>query len=196
MVQKVGIMGGTFDPIHIGHLIAAVRAMECASLDEVWFIPTAEPPLKPNAPLASEQQRFEMVKLAIQHEPRFRVLDIELHRGGTSYSIDTMLYLLKHYADHDFYYIVGSDRIHDLPQWHRAKELLELIGFIGLNRPSEPLELERLPHRWQRKLTLASMPLIDISSTELRKRAGEGLSLRYYVPDEVEQFIRRYHLYE
>jgi len=195
-MRKVGIMGGTFDPIHIGHLIAALRAMECASLDEVWFIPTASPPLKPNNPLATEQQRLEMVKLAIQREPRFRVLDIELHRGGTSYSIDTVNYLREHYAEHDFYYIVGSDRIHDLPQWHRAEELLQMIGFIGLNRPSEPLELDRLPGRWQSKLTLASMPLIDFSSTDIRKRANEGLPLRYYVTDEVEQFIRRYQLYE
>lgn len=195
-MHKIGIMGGTFDPIHIGHLIAASRAMESASLDEVWFIPTASPPLKPNAPLATEQQRFEMVKLAISHEPKFRVLDIELHRGGTSYSIDTITYLLEHYTAHNFYYIIGSDRIHDLPQWHRAEELLQLIGFIGLNRPSEPLELELLPQRWRDKLTLASMPLIDISSTELRKRASERLPLRYYVTDEVEHFIRRYHLYE
>jgi len=195
-MRKVGIMGGTFDPIHIGHLIAALRAMECASLDEVWFIPTASPPLKPNIPFATEQQRLEMVKLAIQNEPRFRVLDIELHRGGTSYSIDTVNDLREQYVEHDFYYIVGSDRIHDLPQWHRAEELLQMIGFIGLNRPSEPLQLDRLPGRWQRKLTLASMPLIDISSTDIRKRASEGLPLRYYVTDEVEQFIRRYQLYE
>src|SRR5690606_8094544 len=195
MMRKIGIMGGTFDPIHIGHLIAASRAMESASLDEVWFIPAASPPLKPNSPLATEQQRLEMVKLATQHEPRFRVLDIELNRGGISYSIDTVMDLLEQYAGHYFYYIVGSDRIHDLPQWHRAGELLQLIGFVGLNRPSEPLDLLRLPERWRQKLTLASMPLIDISSTELRKRAKEGLPLRYYVTDEVEQYIRRFRLY-
>lgn len=196
MMLKVGIMGGTFDPIHIGHLIAATCALEAADLDEVWFIPTATPPLKPNAPSANEQQRLEMVKLAIANNPRFRVLDIELKRGGTSYSIETVTMLLEQFQEHKFYYIIGSDRIHDLPLWHRADELRQLVTFIGLNRPSDPLELELLDKKWQEHIIIASMPLIDISSTALRKRAAQKQSLTYFVPSEVEQFIRRYRLYE
>ncbi|MFC6331440.1 nicotinate-nucleotide adenylyltransferase [Paenibacillus septentrionalis] len=195
-MRKVGIMGGTFDPIHYAHLIAAQSAMEFAALDEVWFIPTSSPPLKPNAPLATEEQRLAMVNLAIQGEPRFRGLDIELNRGGTSYSIDTIMELRAMYPMHQFHYIIGSDRIHDLPRWHRAQELIQLVGFIGLNRPSEPLELDQLPTQWQSKLTIAPMPLIEISSTELRKRVKAGKALRYYVPDEVESYIRRHRLYE
>ncbi|GIP16794.1 putative nicotinate-nucleotide adenylyltransferase [Paenibacillus montaniterrae] len=195
-MSRIGIMGGTFDPIHIGHLIAAVSAMEAAELDEVWFIPAATPPLKPNAPIADEQHRLEMVKLATRHEPRFRVLDIELKRGGTSYSIDTIASLMEQHEGCDFHYIVGSDRIHDLPQWHRAEELRQRIGFIGLNRPSAPLQPELLPQAWRSSVAIITAPQIEISSTELRKRAAQGKSLRYFVADEVEQYIRRYHLYE
>lgn len=195
-MRKVGIMGGTFDPIHMGHLIAAMSALEAAELHEVWFIPTASPPLKPNAPSADAHHRLEMVKLAISGQPAFRVIDIELKRGGTSYSIDTVTSLMGQYEDHQFYYIIGSDRIHDLPQWHRAEELSKLVHFIGLNRPSEPLQLDRLSEEWRSKITIAPMPLIDISSTELRRRALAGKSLRYFVPELVEQYIRRYSLYE
>lgn len=195
-LRKVGIMGGTFDPIHMGHLIAASCALEAAELDEVWFIPTASPPLKPNAPSAEAHQRLEMVKLAISGQPAFRVIDIELQRGGTSYSIDTVTALMEQYAEHQFFYIIGSDRIHDLPQWHRAEELSQLVQFIGLNRPSEHLQLQRLSEDWRSKIVIAPMPLIGISSTELRHRAAQGKSLRYFVPELVEQYIRRYSLYE
>jgi nicotinate-nucleotide adenylyltransferase len=195
-MRKVGIMGGTFDPIHIGHLIAATSALEAAELDEVWFIPAASPPLKPNAPTADASQRLQMVELAIKDESRFRVVDIELQRGGTSYSIETVHSLKTLYDDHTFYYIVGSDRIYDLPQWHRAEELRQLVSFIGLNRPSEPLQIEQISESWRSRLIVAPMPLIDISSTELRRRVAQGKSLRYFVPHEVEQYIRRYSLYE
>ncbi|MCR8655871.1 nicotinate-nucleotide adenylyltransferase [Paenibacillus endoradicis] len=194
-MRKVGIMGGTFDPIHMGHLIAASSAMEAASLDEVWFIPTATPPLKPNAPLATAEQRLQMVQLAIADQSAFRALDIELSRSGISYSFDTVTRLMSQYPHHQFNYIIGSDRIHDLPTWHRAEELRSLISFIGLNRPSDPLQLDLLSSEWRSKLTIASMPLIGISSTELRLRAEQGLSLQYYVPDSVAQYIRGNRIY-
>lgn len=196
MMRKIGIMGGTFDPIHIGHLIAASSAMEAAGLDEVWFIPTAVPPLKPNAPLATAEQRLEMVKLAISEQPAFRVLDIELRREGTSYSYDTVVELLQQWPNDQFSYIIGSDRIHDLATWYKAEELKQFITFVGLNRPSEPLELDQVQDAWRSRLTIAPMPLIDISSTMLRNRAKQGLSLQYYVPTDVEQYVRRNKIYE
>lgn len=195
-MHKVGIMGGTFDPVHIGHLIAALCALEAADLDEVWFIPTASPPLKPNAPVADEQHRLQMVKLAVSDEPRFRVNEIELERGGMSYSIDTVTALMEQYAEHHFHYIIGSDRIHDLPKWHRAEELYQLVTFIGLNRPSEPLQLQRLPESWRSRIIIAPMPQLEISSTGLRQRAALGRTLQYFVPHQVEQYIRRHSLYE
>lgn len=195
-MREVGIMGGTFDPIHIGHLLAASSALEAAQLDEVWFIPSSSPPLKPNAPIATAQQRLAMVERAIADDDRFRALDIELSRGGTSYSYDTIMALMKQYPDCRFSYIIGSDRIHDLPTWYKAEQLKELIQFIGLNRPSEPLQLDSLSSDWRSKLTIVPMPLIDISSTLIRNRLRSGLSVRYYVPDEVEQYLRGEQIYE
>lgn len=195
-MRKVGIMGGTFDPIHIGHLIAASSAMEAASLDEVWFIPTATPPLKPNAPIASEEQRLAMVELAIADVPSFRCSSIEMKRGGTSYSYDTIIELMEQNPDISFSYIIGSDRIHDLPSWYRAEELKQMITFVGLNRPSDPLQLDKLNADWQQRVIIASMPLIDISSTMLRARAKQGRTLQFFVPKAVEQYVKEHGIYE
>lgn len=194
-MRKVGIMGGTFDPIHIGHLLAASSALEAVHLDEVWFIPSSSPPLKPNAPVATAQQRLAMVERAIKDHHCFRALDIELSRGGTSYSYDTVVTLMKQYPDCCFSYIIGSDRIHDLPTWYKAEQLKELVQFIGLDRPSDPLQLDSISSEWRNKLTIVPMPLIEISSTQLRNRLRDGLSVRYYVPDAVEQYLRGEKIY-
>lgn len=193
--MKIGIMGGTFDPIHIGHMIAAEAAREQAGLDEVWFIPTADPPLKDKAPSAAAEQRCEMVRLAVESHGGFRVLDIELKRGGVSYSIDTITELRQQYPGHTFAYIIGSDRINDLPRWHRIEELSKLAGFIGLERPSSAILLDALPSYLKETLQFVYMPQIGISSTELRERMASGRSIRYLVPEPVGGYIRRHGLY-
>ena len=194
-MKKIGIMGGTFDPIHVGHLIAAETAREQGGLDEVWFIPTADPPLKDRAPLASAERRYEMVRLAAESHGAFRVLDIELKRGGISYSIDTVTELRMLFPGYAFFYIIGSDRINDLPRWHRIEELSKLAGFIGLERPGEPFRLNGLPDCLQQSLLLTEMPQIGISSTELRSWLAAGRSARYFVPEPVRAYIRRFGLY-
>jgi nicotinate-nucleotide adenylyltransferase len=190
-VKKAGIMGGTFDPVHIGHLIAAETALEACRLDEVWFIPTASPPLKPNAPGASASDRLEMVAAAIADRDRFRVLDIEQRRGGVSYSVDTVKSLMELHPEYSFSYIIGSDRINDLPNWHRIGELAELVTFIGLARPGTVARPELLPEELRRRITFADMPAIGVSSTDLRERLSTGRSIRYLVPDAVHDLIRR-----
>lgn len=190
-MKKAGIMGGTFDPVHMGHLIAAETALEAGGLDEVWFIPTASPPLKPNEPGASASDRLEMVAAAIHDRDRFRVLDIEQRRGGVSYSVDTVESLMEQYPEHSFTYIIGSDRINDLPSWHRIGELAELVTFIGLARPGTVARPELLPECLRRRITFADMPAIGISSTGLRERLSTGRSIRYLVPDAVHDLIRR-----
>lgn len=190
-MKKAGIMGGTFDPIHTGHLIAAETALEAGGLDEVWFIPTASPPLKPNAPGASAENRLEMVAAAIHDRERFRVLDVELRRGGVSYSVDTVKTLLEQHPEHSFAYIIGSDRINDLPNWHRIGELAGLVTFIGLARPGTVARPELLPEDLRSRITFAEMPAIGISSTDLRERLSTGRSIRYLVPDAVHDLIRR-----
>lgn len=189
-------MGGTFDPVHIGHLIAAEAARDGCGLDEVWFIPTYQPPLKVNAPGASSEWRLQMVREALGGNPAFKALDIELKRGGTSYSIDTVLELKKRYPDASFSYIIGSDRINDLPKWHRIEELAELITFIGLEREGTALRLDKLPDYLRSRVTMAAMIPIGISSTDIRSRVQAGRSIAYLVPDTVQQFIKRRGLYE
>ncbi|MDF2834395.1 MAG: nadD [Paenibacillus sp.] len=192
---KAGIMGGTFDPIHIGHLIAAQTALEACGLDEVWFIPTASPPLKPSAPGADAYDRLEMVAAAIAGHERFRVLDIELRRGGVSYTIDTIKALRERHPNHSFAYIIGSDRINDLPKWHRIGELAELVTFIGLARPGTTARPELLPDELRGRIAFADMPAIGVSSTGLRERLASGRSIRYLVPDAVIALIRRHGWY-
>jgi len=193
---KIGIMGGTFDPIHIGHLIAADNAREQCSLDEVWFIPTYRPPLKDNAPGVSSERRMQMVELAVAGNPAFRAVDIELKRGGVSYSYDTVQELQRLYPQHSFSYIIGSDRINDLAKWHRIEQLAALVTFIGLERPDEPIQLESLPSYLRQRVHLCAMPAIGISSTAIRSRRSSGQSVQYMVPEPVFQFIGRHALYE
>ncbi|MHA6484806.1 nicotinate-nucleotide adenylyltransferase [Paenibacillus sp. strain BS8-2] len=189
-------MGGTFDPIHIGHLIAAEAALEACRLDEVWFIPTASPPLKSNSPGASGEDRLQMVSAAIANHDRFRVLDIELRRGGVSYSIDTITSLREQHPSYSFAYIIGSDRMNDLPKWHRIDELAELVTFIGLARAGTVARPELLPEQLRARMTFADMPAIGVSSTDLRERIASGRSIRYLVPDAVHALIRRHGWYE
>ncbi|UVI32040.1 nicotinate-nucleotide adenylyltransferase [Paenibacillus spongiae] len=193
---KVGLMGGTFDPIHIGHLIVAETAREACGLDEIWFIPSYAPPLKQNAPGADGEVRLEMVYRAIDFQPHFRAMDIELERGGVSYSIDTVLELQSLYPGRTFSYIIGSDRVNDLPAWHRIDELAKLVHFIGVERPGEPIVQSGLPAYIRDRLTVAEMPLIEISSTAIRKRRADGRSIRFLVPEKVYSFIMRNGLYE
>lgn len=193
--MKVGIMGGTFDPIHIGHLIAAELACEQAELDEVWFMPTNVPPHKEHAPLASAEQRLQMVKLAVDSHPYFRPLDIELRKGGISYTIDTVKLLREEQPGIHFSYIIGADMVQFLPKWYKIEELSSLVAFIGLMRPGYILDLEDLPAHIQQAVSLAEMPLIELSSTRIRNRKAKGQSIRYMVPDRVYEYIEENGIY-
>ncbi|RXZ77309.1 nicotinate-nucleotide adenylyltransferase [Paenibacillaceae bacterium] len=195
--MQVGLMGGTFDPIHYGHLLAAETAREQAGLDEIWFIPSFMPPLKEGRqPGAAAEERLEMVFRAIDFQPYFRAMDIELGRGGTSYTIDTITELQEQYPDRAFSFIIGSDRLNDLDRWHRSRELAEMVSFIALERPGVSSRLEELPDYLQSKVQLCQMPLMDISSTDIRNRRKAGRSIRFLTPDKVHRFIIRNGLYE
>ncbi|UQZ86939.1 Nicotinate-nucleotide adenylyltransferase [Paenibacillus konkukensis] len=187
--MKVGIMGGTFDPIHTGHLIAAQSACEQAKLDEVWFMPTNVPPHKSEAPGASARQRWEMVALAVEGNPRFKPVDLELKKGGVSYSIDTVKLLTQTYPGIHFYYIIGADMVQYLPKWYKIGELVQLVSFIGLQRPGYEVEISSLPAAVREALIMAQMPLMELSSTNIRERLSRGLPVRYRVPDSVNDYI-------
>lgn len=192
----VGIMGGTFDPIHTGHLIAAERARVGAGLTEVWLMPANVPPHKPNAPKATTQQRWEMVCLAAEGNPFFRPTDIEISKGGVSYSIDTIELLGREYPDTEFAYIIGADMVQYLPQWHRIDDIVRHIRFIGLARPGFELDMTHMPTNIRTRVTIVHMPLVEISSTAIREEKQRKGSVRYLVPDAVNRFMEVNRLYE
>ncbi|MBP1973866.1 nicotinate-nucleotide adenylyltransferase [Cohnella thailandensis] len=192
---RTGLMGGTFDPIHIGHLIAAEAAMEEAGLEEVWFIPTNTPPHKPQ-PGADGSRRRAMAAAAVADRPGFRVEALELERGGVSYTIDTVIALQEREPDREFHWIVGTDMMNDLPNWRRIEELAERISFICLGRHGEESEEADLPDYLRRKIVPARMTPIGVSSTDIRERKRSGRSIRYLVPQAVLDYIEGNGLYE
>lgn len=194
--MKIGIMGGTFDPIHLGHLIAAERAREEMGLDQVWFIPSNIPPHKTYAPMGSVHHRWEMVQRAIAHHPQFKADDLEIRKGGVSYSIDTVKTFREQYPEDEFYWIIGGDMVQHLPHWRQVDELISLITFIGLQRPGFPILLEEMPEAIARQVMVVPMPFIEISSTEVRRRRKNGRSIRYLVPEQVYSYIEENRLYE
>jgi nicotinate-nucleotide adenylyltransferase len=195
MSMKIGIMGGTFDPIHLGHLIAAEQALIQVELDEVRFMPTYVPPHKAHSPFASSEERWDMVCLAIADHPSFVAERLELDREGTSYTIDTIREMKSLRPDAEFYFIIGGDMVQYLPRWSRIEELSKLIRFIGLERPGYPIELSELPEFLIGRVVPVSMPLVDISSTDIRSRLANRVSARYLIPNQVLSYIEENRLY-
>jgi nicotinate-nucleotide adenylyltransferase len=194
--MQVGIMGGTFDPIHIGHLIAAERARVGARLDEVWFMPTNVPPHKPSVPIASTQQRWDMVCRAVEGNPHFHPTDIEIARGGVSYSMDTIEILCNRHPNVEFVYIIGADMVEYLPKWNRIEDIVRKIRFIGLGRPGYNIDNDTLPASIRSQLQVVTMPLVEISSSAIREERQKGGSIRYCVPERVYEYIEVNRLYE
>lgn len=192
--MKVGIMGGTFDPLHIGHMMAAEAARDTYELQEIWFMPSHIPPHKNKAGV-SGADRLAMVQETVEKHKSFRTLDWEVSRGGVSYTIDTIRGLQEKYPHIDFYFIIGADMVQYLPKWQGIEELVQRLTFIGVGRPGTPLDLDALPPHIAEKVILADMPLVDISSTMLRERAAEGKSIRYMVPEAVFDYVQRSGLY-
>ncbi|HZG78504.1 MAG TPA: nicotinate-nucleotide adenylyltransferase [Paenibacillus sp.] len=193
--RRVGLMGGTFDPIHIGHLLAAERAAEAAGLDEVRFMPTYRPPHKTARPGADAAHRRAMVELAIAGNAAFRLEPIELERGGVSYAVDTAAALVEREPQADFVWIVGGDMVLYLPQWHRIEDVARMVTFLGLTRPGFPVDRDALPDWLRPRVELADMPALDVSSTDIRERSARGLTIRYVVPEPVRRYVEERGLY-
>ena len=184
--MKLGFYGGTFDPIHNGHLILAREAVETLGLDRLYFIPNAVSPHKTSTLAAPSNMRAEMIRVAIENEPRFDMDDLELNRPGPSYTIDTLLALRERFGpDAKFFYLLGEDNVSSLSTWRRIDELHHLATFVVLCRSEHvtPLPYVTLERR------------IDISATEIRKRIANGQSIRYLVPDKVHDLILQNSLY-
>lgn len=200
--QNIGILGGTFNPIHIGHLILAQSAAEDYELNSVIFIPTASPPHKPAPDLIDGKHRIAMIRSAVASNPAFDVSDMELLRGGVSFAIDTVNALACEHPDSRFFFIVGSDMLPQLCEWRNIYDLLQRCRFVTFARPGyDPktvsgadLKLEEpWPGRLMRDVTVSRQ--FDVSSTDIRYRIAEGLSIRYLVPPEAEMYISEHNLY-
>lgn len=193
--MRVGIMGGTFDPIHIGHMLAAEAAYDTYRLDRVWFMPSHIPPHKQGAGVAGEE-RLQMVKEAVQSHSAFEAIDHEIRRGGVSYTFQTIRELQALHSGAEFYFIIGADMVNFLPHWEHIEELAQRLIFIGVRRPGYELALDELPAFLHDRVMLADMPVVDISSTDIRERIAAGHSVRYMVPDRVYEYITRGSMYE
>lgn len=198
--SRMGILGGTFDPIHLGHLLVAETIMDEFSLDRVIFIPAAVPPHKLGSQVSAARHRYMMTLLATCSNPRFQVSDMEMHRQGPSYSRDTLAELVKeHGSDTEFYFIVGADSVASLHTWNRIDELLELCHFIGASRPGCMPDMTKIYARFGAladRIHCTETPKLEISSTAIRERVREGRTIRYIVPESVEQYIYKEKLYK
>ncbi len=188
--MKIGILGGTFNPVHIGHLILAEEAREKLGLDKIIFIPTALPPHKDNLNIAPADSRLKMLKLAIKGNRYFAVSDIEIKRRGRSFTIDTLKELKRKYSRDELYFIIGSDLLKYLNEWKDLNEIIKMVKFVAATRPGYPLE--QIPHYIK---TLA-IRAVDVSGFEVRECVRENKSFRYLVPETIFNYINRANLYK
>lgn len=198
--KRVGIMGGTFDPIHVGHLMTAEAVRDEYDLDKVMFIPAAMPPHKLNQDVTAAEHRYTMTVLATCSNPKFEVSDIEMKRSGPSYTIDTVYELVKRFGeDTDFYFITGADTIQEIHTWDRIEELLKLCHFIGASRQGCVPNVDQIKESFgalgMAKIHRLETPELEISSTNIRHRLKKGYSIKYIVPTSVEQYIYKHGLY-
>jgi len=194
---KLGIMGGTFNPIHQGHLVAAEVIWDEFGLDEVIFVPSGRPPHKDNDEIASPEHRWMMTVLATATNPHFSTSLIEIKRGGESYTRDTILELREIYGkDAQCYFITGADAIAEISAWHKVEDLPKLARFVAVSRPGYKLNMEKIDPRFQHCTYLVEVPALAISSTEIRRRIKRGQTIKYLVPEAVEKYIYKNKLYK
>ncbi len=196
---RAGVIGGTFDPIHIGHLIIAEQVRTRLGLDQMVFVPAGLPPHKIDQWITAPQHRLNMVKLAIAGNPHLAVSLIDINRFGPSYTVDTIrLFLDQWGAQAEIFFVMGSDSLADLPTWRQPERLMRLCRIVVVERPGYRVVLDDLDRLLPGAASLIRMldtPTLDISSTGIRRRIREGRSVRYLLPQAVEQYIRTHGLY-
>jgi nicotinate-nucleotide adenylyltransferase len=197
--QRIGILGGTFDPIHNGHLVTAETAREQFALERVIFMPTGIPPHKQKDRITDFWHRHLMLVLAVLDNPYFSVSRLEYERGGVTYTVDTMRQLRQVYSeqDTDLYFITGVDTVMDVFGWRRPEELFSLCKFIAATRPGYDGRIVKdvFGKYYHNVIEFLEMPQMDISSSDIRRRVQKGKSIKYLVPDRVEKYIRQQGLY-
>ncbi|BBF42347.1 nicotinate-nucleotide adenylyltransferase [Lachnospiraceae bacterium KM106-2] len=199
--KKIGLMGGTFNPIHVGHLMLAEAAYEQFELDEVWFMPNKNPPHKQGKFIVEDTIRAKMVELSIHNNPHFKLCTVELEREGKSYSVDTLTFLTKEYPQVEFYFIIGADSLFQISAWKNPDIFLHLAHFVATTRGEKDKEMvldqiTKVNKRYDTDISYLSMPCIDISSNLIRDLMERQQSIRYYVTDDVYTYIMEHQLYK
>ena len=199
-MTRIGLFGGTFDPVHAGHLLLAEQCREQCSLDEVWFLPAGDPPHKREASITAGKSRAEMLELAVAGHPQFRVNRLELERQGTTFTVDTLEILHSEDPDRDLFFLIGADSLSELTTWRSPARITELATIVAVNRGDHPLPAvgplsDRLGDELASRLVFVAMPGIDVSSTDIRRRVRAGQSIRYMTPRPVEVYIAEHGLY-
>ena len=201
-MAKIGIMGGTFDPIHNAHLMLGRQALKEYHLDEIWFMPSHNPPHKTDHRVTGTKDRCEMVKLAIAGEPRFRFSDFEISRAGNTYTAQTLKLLKEAYPKHTFFFIVGADSLYHIESWYHPEEVMRQVTILAAGRECEDASctLEEqaayLIKKYGAAIFLLHSAAMHISSQELRERQSNGTGIHDLVPDSVERYIREHGLYQ
>ncbi|OGO22371.1 MAG: nicotinate (nicotinamide) nucleotide adenylyltransferase [Chloroflexi bacterium RBG_16_51_9] len=197
---KIGVLGGTFDPIHKGHLAIAEAAMKRLGLDEVYFVPSARTPLKESDTILAAEHRVKMVRLAIAGYPYFKLSTIEIDRPGPSYTVDTIAQLRDSLgADNELYFIIGLDSLVQLPRWREVARIIQMCQLVAVPRPGYSLpdkdSLEAVIPGISQRLIILDEPKMDISATEIRQLAKRGESISHLVPEAVAEYIKKNKLY-
>jgi nicotinate-nucleotide adenylyltransferase len=199
--MKIGVLGGTFDPIHIGHLKVAEEVTARLNLSEIIFMPAGQPWLKGDNPISLAEHRVEMVRLAIAGKPYFKLSTVEIDRAGPTYTVDTMAELSRQLGSgHELFFILGWDNLIQLPEWQEPSRLIKLCRLVAVPRVGYPdIDLSSLdaaiPGLSQRVILLDS-PRVDINASEIRQRVKDGLSIHNLVPEAVERYIKQHRLYK
>lgn len=188
--MRIGVLGGTFDPIHIGHLIAASEVHTALQLDSVWFMPAGQPWQKADRTVTDAKTRYEMTKLATSHDQRFVASDLEIRRSGPTYSIDTVDEIHSIHPDAQLFWIVGTDVAARIPTWHRWEDFVSAVTVVVVNRP-DASRLDGLPFSYE----TVEMPAVRISATRIRERYAKGITCKYLVPEAVDNYVVQHRLY-
>jgi nicotinate-nucleotide adenylyltransferase len=198
-LRRIGVIGGTFDPIHYGHLAAAEEARVKVELEKVIFVVAGLPPHKMDEEVTPVEHRLAMVELGIASNPYFEISRVDVDRPGPSYTVDTISILREQSGgEAEFFFVMGLDSLVELPSWHEPHRLIQLCRLIAVKRPGFQVDLARLEASVpgiSARLEIIDMPEVDISSTDLQRRVREGLPIKYQVPDKVEKYIEEHRVY-
>ena len=192
MKQRIVIFGGTFDPVHLGHLQIAMDVLKKANLDLIYFLPAGKPPLKEKPPIANAIDRFKMLQLAIRGYKQFDILDWEILKNTPAFSVETAEILQKNWPSMRFYWIIGSDLVKSLSSWKNVSKLAEIVQFIVVTRPGYKIEMPNIANL---KIQTVENRAVDISSTEIRARIKRGETFEHLVPEPVYNYIKVNQIY-